>query len=481
MPTPLRSRVRDVSPRDALLSAPVSTALAAVLAAVVAVVLYKLGNPQHQLKAGLGVVAVIIVVLAALRPVLALGLVFGLLPFEYHVFGIGTDEALIFTVGVVLAQRLQRRRLPLWIFLAGTALVAGSALAALHAQDKGSALWGAIRWLGVLLLLADAFSILHDEPNAGRKLVDVISCAAIVVVFFGLLQKAGIYVLVGAPYQAGNIQSFFSYYTNYGGFVAMIAVLASGEVLAALDEREPRRAAAYMGVVVFMLLGVAISASRGALLALGGGWAVLVVLSVRRGGLLVRMLALLAVLAMAGYAATPSQTRIRFITRFSAPLGSQTEDQQRFALENLGQHALGKNPLGIGYNNFKFYLANHPIPQASQIFYHSHRLVVQIGLDAGWLGLAGFLLLYVGAMLAAIRAGPKRGLRNIACAAALSALMAQGLFDYVFFDISLVAIFAAMVYGAARPPQTTGAATPSREAAPTGLRAAGQAAHAGLD
>jgi hypothetical protein len=478
MPMPLRSRARAINPREALLSGPVSTVLAAILAAVVAVVLYKLGNPQHQLKAGLGVVAVIVVVLAAMRPVLAIGLVFGLLPFEYHVFGIGTDEFLIFTVGVVLVQHLQRRRLPLWIFVAGAALVVGSALAALHAQDKGSALWGAIRWLGVLLLLAEAFSILHDEPNAGRKLVDIISCAAVVVVFFGLLQKAGIYLLVGAPYQAGNIQSFFSYYTNYGGFVAMIAVLASGEVLAALDERDSRRAGVYMGVVVFMLLGVAISASRGALLALGGGWAALLVLSLRRGGLVVRAVALLAVLGVAGYAATPSQTTERYITRFSAPLGSQTEDQQRFALQKLGEHALGQNPLGIGYNNFKFYLANHPIPQANQVFYHSHFLVVQIGLDAGWLGMAGFLLLYVGAMIAAIRAGPRRGLRNIACAAALSALMAQGLFDYVFFDISLVAVFAALVYGATRPARAIRAPAPSAQPDPakSPLRALNQVA-----
>ncbi|HTX10149.1 MAG TPA: hypothetical protein VME22_16130, partial [Solirubrobacteraceae bacterium] len=118
---PLRARAREGGPREVLLSAPVTGALAAVLAAVFAIVLYKVGNPQHQLKVGLGVVAAIVVVLAATRPVFALGLVFGLLPFEYRVYGIGTDEALIFTVGLVLAHRIQRRRLPMWIFLAGAA------------------------------------------------------------------------------------------------------------------------------------------------------------------------------------------------------------------------------------------------------------------------------------------------------------------------------------------------------------------------
>jgi hypothetical protein len=165
----------------------------------------------------------------------------------------------------------------------------------------------------------------------------------------------------------------------------------------------------------------------------------------------VRALALLAVLAVVGYAATPSQTRVRILTRFSAPLGSQTEDQQRFALQQIGLNSLKHNPLGIGYNNFRFYLANHPTTGISQVFTHSHRLPVQIGLDAGWLGLAGFLVLFVGSFACAIRAGPWRGIRNIACAAALGGFMAQGLFDYLFFDISLVAYFLAMVWGAARP------------------------------
>jgi O-Antigen ligase len=452
MLTAVKARLRDARGRDALSSVPITALGSGLLAAVMAMVLYKLGNPQHQLKAGLGIVALLAIIVAALQPLVALGLVLGLLPFEYHVYGIGTDEALIFGVAAVLAWRIEPRRIPGWIFLGGAALVAGSALSVLHAHDKGSALWGAARWLGVLILLAEAFSLLQDQPQAGRKLVDVITCSALVVVFFGLLQKAGIYLIVGAPYQSGNIQSFFSYYTNYGGFVALVTVLGAGEVLASTVERDRVRAIAYMAAVVFILLGVAISASRGALLSLGAGWGALLVLSLRRAGLLLRVLALLAILAGAAYAATPAQTRDRFVTRFSSPLGAANEDQQRFALENLGQHALAKNPLGIGYNNFRFYLANHPIPQANQIFYHSHRLPVQIGLDAGWLGLAGFLALYLGAMAAAIRAGPWRGLRNVACAAALTGFMAQGLFDYLFFDISLVVVFVAMVWGATRSP-----------------------------
>ena len=438
--------------RDPLFSVPIIALIAGLLAALTAMVLYKLGNPQHQLKAALGVIALIVVVVAAMRPLFALGLVLALLPFEFHVYGVGTDEALIFGVGVVLAWRIEARRIPAWIFLAGMAVVMGSLLTVLHAHDRESALWGALRWLGVLILLAEAFSLLHDEPDSGRRLVDIVTCSSIVVVFFGLLQKAGIYVIVGAPFQAGNIQSFFSYYTNYGGFVALSVVLATGEMLAAGLARQRLRLLVYGAAVVFLVLGVAISASRGALLSLGAGWAILLALTTRRASLLLRALALLAVLVAVAYVATPSQTRLRIINRFSAPLGSQTEDQQRFALQRLGLQALEHNPLGIGYDNFQFYLANHPTTGANQIFFHSHRLPVQMGLDAGWLGLGGFVMLFLGSFVAAIRAGPWRGIRNIACAAALGGFMAQGLYDYLFFDISLVALFVAMVWGATTRP-----------------------------
>ncbi len=458
----IEDRLRGATRRDWTSSVPIGALLAAVLAALLAMVMYKLGGPQRQLKAGLAAIALVVIVVAALRPKLALALVLALLPFEFHLNGLGTDEVLIFGVGAALAWRIRARLVPSWVLLGGMGLVIGSLLSMLNAQDSGSALWGAVRWLGVLILLAEAFSVLHDQPNAGRVMVDIITATGIIVVFFGLLQKAGTYLIVGAPYQAGNIQSFFSYYTNYGGFVALATVLATGELLASAVAHERGRSWLYGGAVVFLLLGVATSASRGALLSLGAGWTILLVLTLRRGSLLVRALALLVVLFVAGYAATPSQTRVRIINRFTTPLGSQTEDQQRFALQRIGLSALKHNPLGIGYNNFRFYIANHPTTGVSQILAHSHRLPVQIGLDAGWLGLAGFVLLLVGSFVAAIRAGPWRGIRNMACAAALGGFIAQGLFDYLFFDISLVVYFLVMVWGAARTDRPSPVATALR-------------------
>lgn len=458
---PMKVRLQTAFGRDAVFSAPVTALLSGLLAAVVAMVLYRLGPPQHQLKAGLGVAAIAVLVTATLRPTFALGLVVALIPFEYVVYGLGSDEVLIFSAAAVLIWRIQARYVPWWVVLASFALVMGSLLTVVGAHDQGSALWGAARWLGVLILLAAGFCLLRDQAESGRRLVDIITCSAVVVVGFAFLQRAGIYVIVAPPFQPGQISSTFGYYTVYGGFVGMAAVLATGEALRSVMKGHRVRAIVYSIALMVILLGVAVSLSRGAVLCLGAGWVALLILNIRRLSLLIRGLALVAVFVAAGYVATPATTRTQLIGRFSTPVGSQTEDQQRFALQATGRHALIQHPLGLGYGNFPSYLSAHPAPGIGSIFFHSHELFIQMGLDAGWLGLAGFILLTAGALVGGIRAGLRGDVRSTAFAAALCGLMAQGLYDYLFYEISMVAIWVVLVFGAAHTPALRRASDPS--------------------
>lgn len=444
----MKDRLQNGLDRPLVLTTTVGLA-SALLAGLVGVVLYKLGSPQHQLKAGLGVVAVVVLAAVALRPAFGLGVIVAAMPFEFTVQHAGTNEALIFSAAAVLMWRIRTRAVPWWAALGSFALVIGSLLTVIGARNQGSAFWGGMRWLGVLILFAAALSVLRDRPDANRRLMDIIACSAVVVVGFAFLQRAGIYTIVGPPYDAGLIDSTFGYYTVYGGFVGMAAVLTTGEALHSFTHQEPRRGLAYGVAIVIILLGVSISLSRGAILCVGTGWAVLLVLSLRRASVLARGIALILILVAAGYVATPAHTRTTFLSRFSAPLGAQTEDQQRFALQQTGRTALAHNPLGLGYGNFSYYLAGHPaLGTGTAIFFHSHQLPTQVGLDAGWLGLAGFLILFAGAFFSAIRAAGTGGIRNTAFAAALCGLMAQGLFDYLFYEISMLALWVALVFGA---------------------------------
>ena len=76
--------------------------------------------------------------------------------------------------------------------------------------------------------------------------------------------------------------------------------------------------------LIVILLGVAISLSRGSLLCVGAGWVVLLILSLRRASVVVRCAALIVIFLVAGYLATPAHTRTDLLNRFATPA------QQRF-------------------------------------------------------------------------------------------------------------------------------------------------------
>jgi hypothetical protein len=427
--------------------------LAVVLSMIVGLAMVKLGTVQRELKAILIVVAGLAMVMAALRPQLGLAMLLALMPFEYHFSGTGTDEVLIVAIALVLMWRIVWRALPQWVALGGVALVLGSFAAAVGAVDPGSALWGAVRWLGAILIMFAAFNVLRRRRDASRRMVDIFTVSAVVVVAFAFAQKVGVYVLVGAPYLSGQPDSFFGYYTVYAGYVGIAATLATGELLIALTEHRVRRAALYGVALLAILVGVAISTSRGGLLALGGGWLLLLAFNVRRGPGFVRGALILAIFALAAYFATPHSTVVKFEQRLTIAAGStRGEDQTRFALQKAGEQALEGHPFGLGYGNFPFYLRAHVrSAQIQMAFDHAHETPVQVGLDSGWIGLLGFLTLWgfpIGLVIAR-RGRGSSAVRASACAAALGGFMAQGLFDYLFYEIAFLMFFVTLVWGAA--------------------------------
>jgi O-Antigen ligase len=421
-----------------------------VLATFAGLITAKLGNLQHELKALLIVMAAIAMVVAALRPEIGLVILIALAPFELHFYGTGSDELLLVGLSLVLVWRIRASAIPAWVAVGGFSLVVGSFVAALGAASKTTALWGGVRWLSAIVVLFAALSILRNQRDASRRMVDIFTGSAVVVVVFAFAQKAGIHVIVGAPYISGHPSSFFGYYTNYAGYGAMAAVLATGEVLAALLAHKTARATTYGAALVFILIGIAISVSRGGLLALGGGWLMLLVLNVRRGSVLAQTVVILVIFVAAGYLATPRSTVVAIQQRFATPLGSRGGDKERFALQQAGEQALERYPTGLGFGNFANYLRSHVRNiQIRQEFAHAQNTPVQVGLDAGWLGLAGFLLLFawpIGLVLKHSKGGPST-VRASAFAAALCGFMAQGLYDYLFFEVAFLIFFVAMVWG----------------------------------
>lgn len=428
-------------------------ALAVILSALVGLGMVKLGTVQRELKAILIVVAGLAMVIAALRPQFGLAMLLALIPFEYHFSGTGTDEVLVVAFALVLMWRIAWRALPPWVAVGGVALVLGSFAAAIGAVDRTSALWGGVRWLSAILIMFAAFNVLRERGDASRRMIDIFTVSALVVVGFAFAQKVGVYLLVGTPFVPGQPDSFFGYYTVYAGYVAIAAILATGELLIALTERRGRRTALYGIALLVILLGVVISTSRGGLLALGGGWLLLLAFNVRRGPVFVRGLLILAIFAGAAYVAAPPSTVAKFEQRITASEGTVSgEDKTRFALQKAGEQALKEYPFGLGYDNFPFYLRAHVrSAEIKMVFDHAHETPVQIGLDAGWLGLLGFLMLWGGPIVMVVtrRGVDSYAVRASACAAALGGFMAQGLFDYLFYEIAFLIFFVTLVWGTA--------------------------------
>jgi hypothetical protein len=461
MATRVRLAIADRAGRSTL----ATTALAVVLAVLVGLATVKLGSFQHQLKALVIVAAGSALVVAALRPDYGLVILLALIPFGFGFYGTGSDNVLLWALPLVMMWRIRIRDVPPWVAIGGAALVAGSFIAMLGAHNKSNALEGAVDWLGAILILFVAFTVLRERRDASRRMVDIFTGSAVIVVIFGFLQKAGIDAVVGAPYNAGLPNSFFAYYTVYAGYVAMAATLATAEILIALDERKAVRASTYGAVLVFMLAGLTEATSRGGIVALAAGWLIFLLLNVRRGPTLVRAVSILAVFTAAGYIATPAATIARIEHRFALSNGAQGEDKTRFALHKAGEQALSTHPFGLGYGNFAYYLSSSVrSSNIGQAFFHAHETPIQIGLDAGWVGLAGFLMLLAGPILLVFtrRGGGMSTVRASAFAAALAGLMAQGLYDYLFYDTAFFVFFVALVWGTVHSLSVDSGASPPR-------------------
>jgi hypothetical protein len=448
MATRVRLAIGDRAGRPTL----TTVGLTIALAVIVGLATVKLGSFQHQVKALVIAIAAVVLVVAALRPDYGLVLLVAIVPFGFGFYGTGSASVLLWTLPFVLMWRIRIKDLPSWAALGGVAVVAGGFIAVLGAHSGSAALEGAVYWLGTILILFVAFTVFRRRANASRRLVDILTVQAVIMVVFGILQQAGLHALVGAEFNPGRPNSFFSYYTVYAGYLAMTATLATGEILIALEERRYARAWMFGAAMILMLAGITESTSRGGLLALGVGWLMLLMLNLRRGSIVARIAIVVVLVAAGGYLATPHSTVVTIERRFAASNGALGEDKERFAVQSAGEKALAAHPFGLGWGNFRYYLSqNVRNSKIQQPFFHAQETFVEVGLDDGWIGLAGFLALLFFPLLAAFRRG--KGSANVvratAFAAALGGFIAQGLYDYVLWDVPFLVFFVAMIWGVA--------------------------------
>ena len=413
----------------------------------------KIGDSAHILKIAMFMAAVIIAVMALKKPRVALYGALVAAAFDRSL-DVGGLQLVLTTTALAMfvpafAREWSARLTPTSVKVGSAALLGGSALATVVAADWHAAIIGTLNWALVLNMVLGGMGIVGRDQRTLRALALWVSALGALVGVLGWLQSKGHYTIVGPPYVQDRIDSSFGYYSNFANFEALAAVVALGLFIKAVAERQWGVASTTGLCTLASGYAVAIALSRGAVLLLGVGVVVLLAVRLARPAALIGTSLVLAVLGFVVYASTPEATRLEFISRFTDTQGG---DALRGQLQNAGGEILQQTPGGLGFDNFRR-LIESGIVVADAALAHAHDLFIQIGLDTGWLGLFGFVLLMTVACLRGLRLGLRSGGRalQVAFAAALIGFLVQGLNDYFFFETGSLVMFSVLVLGAVAP------------------------------
>ena len=401
-----------------------------------------------------GVAALALAIGALSRPRLALYgvVVIACVTRDLDVLGLQLDLA---SAGLLIfAPALKKtwtiREIPKAFRYTAAFIVLGHLFSAFDSMSVDSALWGATRWL-LVLNWATALYV-YFATGGQRELRRAATGVALVggvVAAVGWMQMRGMYLpFIGAPY-ADRPDSTFGYYSNYANFVAIAAVIAFGITLEWLRQRRLGIALVTFGCFGIAAYEVVAAASRGAVILALTALGALVALTIRRPGRTVTYSISIAAGAALLYAVIPAEVLSELLDRFDSTQGG---DRVRYALEGAGQLMLQQHPLGIGFESFAIY-TRMGLPGATVALAHAHDLYVQVGLDGGWLGLAGFVLIAGVALWRGTVAGLVSGgsaTQGLFAVVLLGSLV-QGVNDYFFFETGSLLYFVLLIVGASAP------------------------------
>ncbi len=346
----------------------------------------------------------------------------------------------------------------------------GAPVPALGREHTGRVLQGAVLFLGLVSVLAGA--------EDGERVSLTRIAAAWLAGFAGLCALHGVYQTLGPAGMPGT------YRTQIGNLVANREYYATGEfegLLHALEERRAsgrfgspnvfagfmaialpvslglatmaRRAvwrAVWIASAVAMVVAIALSGSRGALVAVAFSVVTFAVLLGGRGALLRRSaVATLFALFLCG-AAGESDGKTDFERRW---LGISTL-QQRAHYWEAGLSMWGESPLlGRGPGAFEVLYASHRVPD-SQETRLAHNWFVEFGAATGAIGLLLFLAAAGGGIVAGVRSvrdSGETGLLAVALSTAALTALLHGLVEFTFqftevwLDFCLVLALCAML------------------------------------
>ncbi len=395
--------------------------------------------------AGAGLAALALVaILAGRRPVLAVCLVPAALAVGNVPTGLPLAPAYLAVLVAVGLVGLQLVRRPagaaavtglagLPVLAAAALLVASALLATVTAADPAAALRLDLGYaLG--LALAVAVPLACPDPGSVRLLAGVTCAAGAVACATGLVGGTSARAEFGGALVLDRAQGVFGQPNDLGGFAAAVLLLSLGLALGAGLSRAGRAAAGAAAAVAAGAL--ALSLSRGSWIGTAVGLVVLAVLvgpAARRRA--AGLAATLALVAGAAVLAAPAAPVVSVLVDRAGSLvtGTRSPYDDRPAIWRAAVGLWSEHPLlGVGPGGYP-QLAGLDDPLRVTTPLHAHSLVLTLGAEQGLIGLAALTAVVATVVrtvtLARTCGGPGEGVL-VGAAAALAALLGQGLVDF---------------------------------------------------
>lgn len=413
----------------------------AVLAAAVAVFAVASGGSTIMFILFGGLAALAVIVLGLSKPHFAPFIIVAAAVYDKRIY-FNYEQLQLSLLVVVLALTApaffaswaRSKTLPKFLAVGSLLFCLGLVVACLASPNGAAAIIGTTRWLLVMNMILGTVVMIRSRPWLPRRLAWWLVSGAAVSSVLAMAQRSGLYVLVGPPYAKGVFNSTFEYYSNYANFVAMAAVVGVGLYLHI--HRSRGRGRFPLGILIgICVYGTVASLSRGALIAMGAGFAVIVLRQVTKPGRFLASLTGIAALAGLVWLVISEEFKDDLIGRF---IVSPRGDLVRRQMQQGGLEILGDTPLGIGFNNFKDFVSSGSV-YGQQALSHTHNTYIQTGLDSGWAGLVGFLILVGGSAIAGLRS--KGSMVRLGATAALIGCLGQVTQDYFFFEPASMVLF----------------------------------------
>jgi O-antigen ligase len=400
-------------------------------------------------------VAALLIVVTLSSPTVGVGLVLAAIPIGLKTLPVGfvvVQGVAMGAIGAMILVRLARGQSPLpWAapMVWGVAVFALCLAATPHAIDTTLATKQDIDVALGLLLVLTAYAGAQSLP-AVRRLAHVLLGVGLVVAVLSLGHASALHAVAGAQRVDNRLRGTFTEPNQFGGFSAIVLIVAVGLALGARSRRERWWA---ITVATFDGIAMLLALSRGAWIGVMLAGVVLLVLVPRARRALALTVATLAAAVPLFGLFTPDLPQVTVVKQrvSTIHLPASTPYDSRPAIWREALREIGTAPL-LGKGPGQFPLVSRQAESSAATVYadHAHNVLLttaaEVGVPAA-LAVVGFTLTMLVVVARAVRrlAGTPEAAMVAGLGASLAVVVGQGIVDFTLRNADIFLLLSVLV------------------------------------